>query len=173
MIKRHGLILFFTASLLAAGCAGEPEPPPPLRARSGQPQSRPAPGQPPRAQRGSGSPLFSLPAVDGRGITVRGPAALFFFTTWCGYCKQAMPNVNRMADAARRRGWQVYGIDVNESPAQVQGFVQAYRPNFPVLLDQSGQVGSRFGVIGYPTFVVLDAGGRVAYQGHDLPPVGF
>jgi thiol-disulfide isomerase/thioredoxin len=113
--------------------------------------------------------MFRLPALDGREVAVRGPAALFFFTTWCGYCKQALPEVNRIADTARSRGWQVYGIDVGESPDLVMHFAQTYRPGFPVLLDRHSQVAGRFNIAGFPTFVVIDAGGRVTYQGHDIP----
>ena len=102
-------------------------------------------------------------------VTVQTPAALFFFTTWCGYCKQAMPQIKQLADRGRSMGWHVYGIDVGENASQVNGFVQQYQPNFPVLLDQSSQISGRYGVRGYPTFVVIDGNGNIVYNGHDVP----
>ena len=102
-------------------------------------------------------------------FTISFSVALFFFTSWCGYCKQAMPEVQRLANQAQAKGWRVYGIDVNETPDKAEWFVQNYRPNFPVLLDQSGQIASQYGVNGFPTFTLIDADGRVVYNAHELP----
>lgn len=157
--------------LTLAGCPGDEAPPPPARRSSGGAQASSAPrgNPPPSAPRSGGTPLFQLPALDGRTVSVRGPTALFFFTSWCGYCKQAMPEFNRMSNLAQSKGWRVYGIDVNETADKAEWFVQNFRPNFPVLIDQSGYVANQYGVNGFPTFVLIDANGRVTYNAHELP----
>lgn len=124
------------------------------------------------AGQSSGSSLFRLTLSDGQPVTVRGPAALFFFTSWCGYCKQVLPEVNRLTGVARSRGWRVYGVQVGEGPSQVNGFIQQYNPSFPVLMDQNSQVAQRYGIRGYPTFVLVDANGNIVYNAHE-PPRGF
>ena len=127
----------------------------------------------PRSVRGvDGANLFRLPMVDGQPVTVRSPAILFFFTSWCGYCKQVMPEFKNLAQRARNQGWRVYGIDVGEGPAKANSVIQQYQPNFPVLLDQQSLVARQYKLEGYPTFVVIDENGQIVYDGHDLPP-GF
>jgi peroxiredoxin len=80
-----------------------------------------------------------------------------------------MPDVKRLADQAHRQGWRVYGINVSESADKAQWFVQNYQTNFPVLLDQSGRVADQFGLVGFPTFILLDQNGRTIYDGHTIP----
>jgi len=148
--------------LAAASCTG-----------SGSAPARPAPTTPGHAgntgRNAGGASLFRLPMPDGTPVTVKTPAAIFFFTTWCGYCKQAMPEINRLAARARNGGIRVYGVDVRENPQLVDGFVRQYNPNFPVLVDESGAVADRYGVRGYPTFVVIDENANVVYNGHEVP----
>lgn len=122
------------------------------------------------APRGAGgASLFRLPMVDGRPVTVKTPAALYFFTTWCGYCSQALPQIKAAAEQAVKRGWRVYGIDVNEGPEKVGPYVQRNQINFPVLLDQQGAVSRQYGIAGYPTFILIDENANIVYQGHQLP----
>jgi AhpC/TSA family. len=68
-----------------------------------------------------------------------------------------------------RRGWQVYGIMVGEGVTQARGYVDQYRPNFPVLLDQQNSIAGRYGVRGYPTFVIVNGNGTVQYNANALP----
>lgn len=124
----------------------------------------------PRSVRGvDGANLFRLPMVDGQPVTVKSPAVLFFFTSWCVYCKQVMPEFRNLAQRARNDGWRVYGIDVGEGPAKANQVIQEYQPNFPVLLDQQSLVARQYGLEGYPTFIVVDESGRITYDGHELP----
>lgn len=119
--------------------------------------------------RGAGPNLFRLPMTNGQTVTVQAPAALYFFTTWCGYCKQALPEVKRQAEIAQRRGMRVYGIDVNENAGAVNQYIQQYQPNFPVLLDERALVADRYGVRGYPTFIIIDESGNIVYNDHAVP----
>lgn len=168
MVKRLVFCALPVLALVMAGCSEGSQPPPPARGGSAQ-GGRPAGGPPPSARPSGGAAHFTLPMTNGQPVSVQGPVALFFFTTWCGYCKQVLPELNGMANQARARGVTVYGIDVSEPAHQVEGFIQSYQPNFPVLVDQSGAVAQRYGVGGYPTFVVIDGDGRVRYNAHELP----
>ncbi|MCL2001340.1 MAG: TlpA family protein disulfide reductase [Planctomycetes bacterium] len=130
--------------------------------RSGPSQHRPSPGE-------AGISLFRLPMLDGQPVTVRTPAALYFFTTWCGNCDRVMPQIKLMTEKARSLGWRVYGIDVDEPPARVSAYVQRVQPNFPVLLDLDGRVATQYRIAGYPTFILVDKNGSIIYQGHRVP----
>ncbi len=124
----------------------------------------------PRSMQGVAGPnLFRLPMIDGRPVTVRSPAILFFFTSWCGYCKQVMPEFKALAQRAVNQGWRVYGIDVGETPQKANTVIQEFQPNFPVILDQQSLVAKQYGLEGYPTFIVIDESGNITYNDHTLP----
>lgn len=130
----------------------------------------PSGGSAPGAVRGSGGAnLFRLPMSDGQTVMVRSPAVLFFFTSWCGYCKTVMPEFKQMAARARSQGWRVYGIDVGEGPAKANQIIQQHQPNFPVLLDQQSLVARQYRLEGYPTFIMIDENANIIYNSHDLP----
>lgn len=176
MVKKALLIAVIAASLLTAGCFGwwggsssqresnYDRSPPPARGQQSAPHA---------VRNRGGSNLFRLPMIDGTPVTVKSPAILFFFTSWCGYCKQILPQFKQMAESARNKGWRVYGVDVGEGPQKANQFVQQYNPNFPVLVDQQSLVARQYGVNGYPTFVVIDENANIVYNAHELPRGGF
>ncbi len=175
MLKNVLVVAALAASLTLAGCfgwwGGESSS---RESTYDREQARRPPSQPaPSAVRSrGGANLFRLPMVDGQPVTVKAPAMLFFFTSWCGYCKQALPQFKLVVERARSQGWRVYGIDVGEGPQKADEFVRQFNPNFPVLVDQQSMVARRYGVKGYPTFVVIDETANIVYNAHDIP-TGF
>lgn len=175
MIKGIGFIFIFLVSLVLSGCSGGWE-----SQNSYTGSTYAARRSPPVSENGGTSTrramesraaatLFSLPNVNNQMEAIRGPAVLFFFTSWCGFCKDVLPEFNQLAGRARSQGWQVYGIMVGEGVAQANGYVNQYRPNFPVLLDQQNSIAGRYGVRGYPTFVIVNGNGTVQYNANELP----
>jgi thiol-disulfide isomerase/thioredoxin len=159
------VLLMLSLFLLTSGCSDSPpssagnRPP---RQESGNDAGRPSPGA------GVAS-LFRLPAVDGRPVTVRTPAALYFFTTWCEYCRRAHPEIQAAAERAQAKGWRLYGIDVGERPDVVNAYIQRYHPRYPILLDQNSRVANQYKVPGYPTFILIDKDANIVYNGHSIP----
>ncbi len=149
-----------------------PPPPPPPQQQGGRVRTVSTP--PPRSAPGAvtsygGSNLFRLPMADGQPVTVKSPAVLFFYTSWCGYCKQAFPEFKSVTARARNQGWRVYGIQVGEGPDKVNQVISQFQPNFPVLMDQQSLVSRQYRIEGYPTFIIIDESGRISYNSHDLP----
>lgn len=174
MYKKSALALFFLLSLVVLGCFGggggdsSPSSSPYSGGSGGG--SRGGGQAAPRAVRaGDGARLFRLPMADGTPVTVKSPAILFFYTSWCKYCKQVMPQFKQLTNRARAQGWRVYGIQVGEGPNMANDFINQYQPNFPVLLDQQSLVARQYGVKGYPTFVVIDENANIGYNSNQLP----
>jgi thiol-disulfide isomerase/thioredoxin len=114
------------------------------------------------------APDFDTPLLDGSTFRLadhvgRDVVILNFFTTWCGPCRQEMPELQRYADSFHGKPLIVLGIDVEERRNLVEGLVKELRVGFPVAVDESGAVGRAFGVTAYPTTVVVGADGRVAH----------
>jgi cytochrome c biogenesis protein CcmG/thiol:disulfide interchange protein DsbE len=120
---------------------------------SGTPTTRPRPA-PPLPTRVLVGPPTTLASLHGR------PAIIVMWASWCGPCIKEAPQFARLAKALRGRAGLV-GLDWSDSHGDAVAFVRRYHWTFPVLEDDSGTAGRRFGLVGLPTTVILDARGRI------------
>ncbi len=91
----------------------------------------------------------------------REAVVLNFFTTWCGPCREEMPELARLMARNASRPVRFLAIDVEEKRTIVDAFVEDARVTLPIALDESGSVAKSFGVESYPTTVLVGADGRV------------
>lgn len=114
------------------------------------------------------APDFSLTTLDGKTITkasLQGkPALLMFWASWCGTCQHELPNVKALYEQHKAKGLQTVAIGFQDDEANIRGYVQAHQSTFvfPAAYDTRNQVSTLFRARGTPTFVLLDAQGRVA-----------
>ena len=104
---------------------------------------------------------FSITGARGR------PLFLDFFASWCVPCKIEMPLVERWARA--HPDVRVVAVDVGEPRAAALAFARRYQLE-NVVLDPASTARPYFGVEGFPTIVVVDAGGyiRAKWEGLNL-----
>lgn len=94
------------------------------------------------------------------------PAIVHFWATWCAPCREELPAVQDFADRLAALGLAdrliVVSVDRFEFP-RVEGFL---RDDLGLTLDTvqepNGAAGIAFGLFGYPSTVLLDAGRRVS-----------
>jgi thiol-disulfide isomerase/thioredoxin len=112
-------------------------------------------------------PDFKLKDLDGKDWTPAGlegkVVAIDFWATWCGPCRDEMPALSKAAKKAAERGAVLISIDANEKEDVVRRFVSMNPVAFPVLLADDKTIRS-FELDGYPTMIVLDKTGRIAYN---------
>lgn len=84
-----------------------------------------------------------------------------FWATWCPPCRAEMPALQAAAQAYRRQGVHVLGINQAEEPAQVVGFMQTLGLDFPVLLDRDAAVSQLYRVRSLPTTFFVDREGVI------------
>jgi len=126
---------------------------------------------------GRPAPDFSLPDLDGkvvRLLDLRGQVVVLeWFNPGCPFVTASHTRGTLVGDAARHTqngvvwlavnsaapGKQGYGVDVNRAAAKQFGM------SYPVLLDESGQVGHAYGATNTPGMMVIDRDGRLAYRG--------
>jgi peroxiredoxin len=87
---------------------------------------------------------------------------LNFFATWCGPCREEMPELNRYFDEHKEQSFLLVGIDAEEKPERVEEFRKELKLDFPVVVDQ-GEIRKQYGVTAFPTTVVIGVDGKVQF----------
>ena len=85
---------------------------------------------------------------------------LDFWATWCVPCRMAMPKLSHLQDRYGAEGLSVVGLS-SEEAAPVLAYVRRESPRYSVALDTDAETTRRYGVISYPTVVVIDRPGTV------------
>lgn len=111
------------------------------------------------------APAFNIKTVDGRLVnsnSLRGKVVLInFWATWCGPCKEEMPTLQRLKQIFGPDEFELVAITTDQQRAAIQAFVKELGLEFPILLDETKDISSAFGVRGLPTTVVIDQQGRL------------
>jgi cytochrome c biogenesis protein CcmG/thiol:disulfide interchange protein DsbE len=119
-----------------------------------------------RSTSGRAAPALPVRALQGQPVALgqlRGhPAFVVFWASWCEPCRREAPAIAAYAHRAAPRA-AVVGVDYNDpGVANARRFLRRYGWTFPSLLDPDGVVGARYGLVGLPTTVLLDARGHIA-----------
>ena len=111
---------------------------------------------------------FDLPDMDGKRHKLsdyRGKVVIVnFWATWCPPCREELPSMNRAWARLQQAGVMMLAVNVGESEDVIFPFMADYPIEFPVLLDQDGEIINRWPVRGLPTTFVIDPDGRLVYQ---------
>jgi peroxiredoxin len=115
------------------------------------------------------APDFSLQDIDGnlhRLSEYRGrPVIINFWATWCPPCREEIPSMNRAWQVLREEGIAMLAINVGEDEDTIFVFTADYPADFPLLLDQSGDIIGQWPVKGLPTTYVIAPDGSIIKQG--------
>ncbi len=88
------------------------------------------------------------------------PVLLNFWASWCGPCREEMPDINQAyLDGAG--SLEVVGINYKEPDLVARGFAYELDVAFPLVLDQEGSVADRYHVTGLPVSYFVDRDGIV------------
>lgn len=120
-------------------------------------------------------PDFELPALSGgrpvafSKTNTEHPVLLVFWASWCPSCVEEIPAVNEIQKKFSAQGLKILAVNVEESRQEVVDFQKMHPMNYPVLLDEKGNVAEKFGLAGIPAAVLAGKGGKVLYFGFSLP----
>lgn len=84
-----------------------------------------------------------------------------FWATWCGPCRFEMPSMQRLYESVASDQFEILAVNLKESEVMVGDFVEELGLKFPVMMDTTGYVGSKYNVRGIPTTFLLDKQGRL------------
>jgi peroxiredoxin len=113
------------------------------------------------------APDFTLHAADGHNLRLqelRGQVVLVnFWATWCGPCREEMPQLNRLYEKYRGSGFTLLGVSVDDDANNAVAVARRLGVSFPVLLDTDKTVSKLYDLATMPSTVLIDRDGRVRY----------
>ncbi len=88
---------------------------------------------------------------------------LDFWASWCGPCRQAMPQVDKVVREFAEQGVKLVGVNLAETPEQVRGRSRNQNSNrCPWLSTGRGRVAEQYGATAIPQTVIVASDGTVA-----------
>jgi peroxiredoxin len=133
-----------------------------------------------QAQVGEKAPGFITSTLEGKRVSLKeyweqqGKKAIIlsFFATWCQPCKEDLKYLQGLQEQLGSQGFQVLSVLTQDSSAKadaVKKFLQDLGVNLPVLLDEHGIIGKRYGVTALPCNVLIDKEGtlQAKYLGYN------
>lgn len=117
-----------------------------------------------KVESGTGVPLECLGGGSAIAAdSIRGPALINVWGTWCEPCKQELPHLAHFL-AKYSDQVDLVGIAVEEkSMERVRKFVQSHGISWPILYDATGATRGKFGM-GVPVTWLVDESGTVVYK---------
>jgi thiol-disulfide isomerase/thioredoxin len=117
--------------------------------------------------RSTGVSGIVLPCLDGKSevyiSSVRGPAIVNVWGSWCAPCKEEIPFFREFYATAKGKV-DLLGVDVEEAKtADGQNFVVALGMTWPDLFDPDGRTRGFFG-LGVPVTWFIDSDGTVVFK---------
>jgi peroxiredoxin len=113
------------------------------------------------------APDFTLRSSNGPNLRLqeqRGRVVLInFWATWCGPCRQEMPQLAKLHDKYRDAGFTVVGISVDDDTRKASDVASRLGLSFPVLLDNDKTVSQLYDLATMPSTFLVDRDGRVRY----------
>ena len=113
------------------------------------------------------APDFTLRTMNGPNLRLheqRGRVVMVnFWATWCGPCRQEMPQLDRLYQKYKSSGFVLLGVNVDEDARKASDVAAKLGVTFPVLLDTDKAVSKLYDLSTMPSTVIIDRDGKVRY----------
>ena len=91
-----------------------------------------------------------------------------FWATWCGPCREELPNVKKLYAKYHEKGFEVVGISLDDDQASLNEFLSSEKIGWTTLFDATSEeqgwnnpLARRYGISGIPSAILVDKEGKV------------
>ena len=131
------------------------------------------------ATTGNPAPDFTLPATDNTPHTLsaqKGKVVLLeFMAPWCPHCQNDAPEFNKLHDAYKDKGVQIYAVSATswgkdyqppdvKPPITMQDMIwfrDTFNVQYPMLFDPDLKAANAYTIEYYPTVFIIDKAGNI------------
>ena len=113
-------------------------------------------------------PDFSAKDLDGKPISLeayRGKVVLLdFWAVWCGPCVAEMPNVKKVYNTYKDKGFEVIGISLDKDEAKLRDFLKENDIPWRQVFDGHGRnsaIPQQYGIRSIPSMWLIDKDGKL------------
>jgi thiol-disulfide isomerase/thioredoxin len=117
---------------------------------------------------GSVAPDIKLPSPEGAEValsSLKGKYVLIdFWASWCGPCRQENPNVVRMYNKYKDKGFEIFGVSLDQDKGKWLKAIANDKLTWPHVSDLKGWESSAatlYGITAIPQTVLLDKEGKI------------
>jgi thiol-disulfide isomerase/thioredoxin len=118
---------------------------------------------------GGGISVVGNGAGDSSGSRSPKVVLLDFWASWCGPCRQSVPDLKQLQKAYGSDQLEVISVNEDKDENAGRNFVAQNQMNWEQQFDSDGAMSHQYGVHAFPTFILTDERGKVLqrFEGED------
>ena len=116
------------------------------------------------------APAYSAVTLAGDSVSLasyRGRVVLInAWATWCGPCRQEIPELRLLYKKYKARGFTVVGVtvDAEGTESQIKDFVEQFGMDYPIWHDPSERISAQYATLGLPASFLIDRQGIIRWK---------
>ncbi len=122
-----------------------------------------------KLEKGVQAPNFVLPDLKGNKIELKECIGkqkvnvIIIWGVWCPYCRAILVMLKDIYQEYKGNGLEIIAVSIRESPFKVSLFINALKPDFPVLIDEWAELKESYQLKDVPRIVLLNKDGIIEY----------